>query len=267
MDRSRSNDVWAVGNRYDPYIGRWSRRIAPEFLDWIAVAPGRDWLDVGCGTGALSECILERVNPNSVRGVDPSAEFVGHAAAALASARARFETGDARSLPLDDASVDAAVSALVLNFVPDPPRAAGEMARVTRPGGVVATYLWDYAERMELIRRFWDAAIALDPAAIEFDEARRFPLCAPGPIESLLRNAGLRDVAVRAIEVPTVFRDFDDFWSPFLGGQGPAPGYLMSLDEDRRLELRERIREELPVAADGSIALVARAWAGRGRKG
>jgi SAM-dependent methyltransferase len=126
------------------------------------------------------------------------------------------------------------VSGLVLNFVPDPALAAREMTRVARPGGRVAAYVWDYAGRMELIRHFWDAAAALDPAAAELDEGRRFGLCQPEPLGRLFRDAGLADVGVRPIEVATRFRDFDDYWDPFLGGQGPAPGYAMSLDEPGR---------------------------------
>ena len=128
----------------------------------------------------------------------------------------------------------------------------------------MAAYLWDYAEGMQMMRRFWDAAAALDPAAQEQDEGRRFPLCRPGPLRALFEEAGLRSVEVAAIEVPTVFRDFDDYWTPFLSGQAPAPGYCMSLNEDRRAALRERLRTSLPAEPDGRIRLTARAWAARG---
>ena len=138
-----------------------------------------------------------------------------------------------------------------------------ELARVCRQGGVVAAYVWDYAGRMELMRHFWDAAVALDPAAVELDEGRRFPICQPGPLAALWRGAGLSNVEVRAIDVPT---DFRDYWSPFLGGQAPAPGYAMSLDEERRVRLRERIRAGLPFGPDGSIHLIARAWMARGTR-
>jgi hypothetical protein len=141
------------------------------------------------------------------------------------------------------------------------------MARAGRPGSTIALYVWDYAAGMELVRRFWDAAGALDPAASALDEAVRFPGCAPAPLEALFTATGLSGVATRAIDVPTRFRDFDDYWSPFLGGQGPAPAYTMSLPEDRRRVLREAIRQTLPTAADGSIRLTARAWAVRGARG
>jgi len=262
---ARPVETWAAGDAYEPYIGRWSRLVAREFVAWLGVAGGAAWLDVGCGTGALSQTVLEAADPAAVVGIDPSLGFLAHARARLAGP-ARLVVADARRLPLADARMDAAVSGLVLNFVPDPAGAVAEMARVTRAGGRVAAYVWDYGSRMELIRRFWDAAAALDPAAATLDEGRRFGLCRPEPLAGLFRDAGLVEVAGRPIEVPTRFRDFDDYWTPFLGGQGPAPGYAMALDEGRRAALREALRARLPVAADGSIPLVARAWAVAGTR-
>ncbi|MBI4205020.1 MAG: class I SAM-dependent methyltransferase [Betaproteobacteria bacterium] len=262
---SERKDVWAAGKLYEPYVGRWSRLVAKEFLAWLEVPAHGDWLDVGCGTGALTETIIRMAEPRSVKGIDASDGFIQHSKAHVADPRATFETADARSLPLDSGSRDAAVSGLVLNFVPQPERAVAEMARVVRPGTVVAAYVWDYAGKMELMRYFWDVAVALDPAALDLDEGRRFPLCQPAALTELFMGAGLREVEVRAIDVPTRFRDFDDYWAPFLGGQGPAPGYAMSLSEERRVALRDRIRANLPIASDGSIGLVARAWGVRGR--
>ena len=266
MNQSQRKPVWAAGDLYEPYVGRWSRPVARTFLEWLSVPAGMDWVDVGCGTGALTQTILAHAGPRSVKGVDPSPGFIEYAKARVTSGRASFEVGDAQSLPLDTASVDAAVSGLVLNFVPQPHRAITEMVRVTRHGGVTAAYVWDYAGKMELMRYFWDAAVALDPTAYELDEGRRSPICQPHPLTELFAQAGLHDVEVRPIDIPTNFRDFDDYWSPFLGGQGPAPGYAMSLDEARRDVLRDRIRSKLPIAEDGAIHLIARAWAVRGRK-
>ncbi len=157
------------------------------------------------------------------------------------------------------------MSGLVLNFVPDVPAALAEAVRVTRRGGVVAAYLWDYAGRMELIRRFWDAAIALDPVAAELDEGRRFPLAAPDRLAVAWADAGLSDVLIMAIDVPTRFADFDDFWQPFTVDIGPAPGYACRLPPERREALRERLRATLPTGPEGTIDLIARAWAVRGR--
>jgi SAM-dependent methyltransferase len=263
-----STEAWDSAEAYERYVGRWSRLVALGFLGWLAVPAGGRWLDVGCGTGALSRTILDAAQPATVLGVDPSERYITAARERIADPRVHFEIGDARTLPRSDETFDAVVSGLVLNFVP----AADQMGTVTgmyhtaRGGGVVAAYVWDYAGGMQLMRHFWDAVVALDPAAQEFDEGRRFPLCQPDPLTTLFRGAGLRDVAVRAIDVPTVFRNFDDYWAPFLGGQGPAPGYALSLDEDQRAVLMEHIRSRLPVAPDGSIRLTARAWAVRGSR-
>ena len=257
-------DTWAAGAQYEPYVGRWSRLVAGEFLQWLEPAAHSDWLDVGCGTGALTSVILQRVEPRTIRGLDLAPGFIEYARAHVRDPRVTFDVADAQSLPVDSGQFDVAVSGLALNFVPQPARAVGEMARAVRAGGTVAAYVWDYAGKMELMRYFWDAAAALDRAALDLDEGRRFLLCQPNPLIELFTQAGLRDVQARAIDVPTRFRDFDDYWSPFLGGQGPAPGYAMSLAEPRRDVLRDRIRSTLPVAGDGSISLMARAWAVRG---
>jgi SAM-dependent methyltransferase len=264
MDQPARADVWASGAAYEPYVGRWSRLVAREFLRWQAVPAGSTWLDVGCGTGALSQTILEVAAPSLVTGIDPSEGYVALARRQVMDARVSFAVGDAQALPVETATYDVVVAGLVLNFVPDPGRAVAEMARVARPGSVVAAYVWDYAEGMQLLRYFWDAAVALDPSALELDEGRRFPLCKPEPLAALFRAAALGDVTARAIDIPTDFRDFDDYWLPFLGGQGPAPGYAMSLDDEHRALLREQVRASLPIAPDGSVHLTARAWAVRG---
>lgn len=260
-------DRWASGDLYEPYVGRWSRLVAHGLLAWLDAPRGLDWLDVGCGTGALTEAVAERCAPAWLAGVDASEAFLGFARRRLGGRSAELRRADAQHLPFAEGSFDRVVSGLVLNFVPDQPRAVAEMVRVVRSGGEVALYVWDYAGGMEMMRRFWDAAAALDRRARELDEGRRFPICRPEPLGALFEAAGLARIETRPIEVPTVFRDFDDYWTPFLGGQGPAPGYCMSLDDDARTALREHLRAVLPVRPDGSIHLVARAWAVRGRKG
>lgn len=259
-----ATEVWAVGDAYDAYMGRWSRLVAKAFLRWLDVPADRRWLDVGCGTGALAAAILAQADPAEVLGVDPSEGFLAVARARIDDARAAFRTCDAQSLPLPDRQFDVVVSGLALNFVPGPARAVAESVRVASPGGMVAAYVWDYAEGMHMTRYFWDAAAELDPAAAELDQAGRFPLCRPQPLSTLWTDAGLDDVTVQAIEVPTVFVDFDDYWTPFLGGQGAAPGYATSLADDHRRAIRDLLRARLPAAPDGSIRLTARAWAVRG---
>jgi SAM-dependent methyltransferase len=265
--RTGRKDVWASGDAYEPYVGRWSRLVARDFVDWLEVPAGRRWLDIGCGTGALSQTILARAAPQALMGVDPSEGFIAHARRVIDDTRAEFQVGDAQSLPADNQAFDVAVAGLVINFVPDMARAAAEMVRVTRPGGTAAAYVWDYGGEMQMMRRFWDAAVAQNPAALDKDEGRRFPVCQPEPLAALFKDAGLANVEVRGIDVPTVFKDFDDYWTPFLGGQAPAPGYCMALLEDRRAALRDRVRSTLPFRDDGSIHLIARAWAVRGTAG
>ena len=260
-------DRWVGADAYEAYIGRWSRPVADAFLDWLSISPGGRWVDVGCGTGALSGVILERADPSSVVGCDPSADFVDLARLRITDPRARFAVAFADDLPLETDSADVIASGLVLNFIPDLGAALAEMRRVGVAGSTVAGYVWDLAGRMDIIRTFWDAANALDPAAIEKDEGARFPLCAPEPLRRAFADAGLTDVDVRSIDVPTVFGDFDDYWTPFLGGVGPAPVYVAGLDEASRTAVRERLRATLPTETDGTIHLIARTWAVRGRSG
>jgi SAM-dependent methyltransferase len=257
-------EVWSAGDTYESYVGRWSRRVAEVFLHWLDPPARQGWLDVGCGTGALTETVLALTDPAHVVGVDTSPGFLAGARARITGSRSDFCVADARSLPFPDHGFDAVISGLALNFVPDPGHAVAEFARVTRPGGVAATYVWDYAEGMAMMRYFWDAATALDAGAAELDEGHRFPLCRPDSLSRLWAEAGMDDVVVRAIEVPTVFADFDDYWKPFLGGQGPAPGYLMSLTDEHRRTLHDLLRTRLPFDPDGTLPLTARAWAVRG---
>ena len=189
---------------------------------------------------------------------------MAHARTRVDDPRVAFEVGDARALPLPDRAVDVVVSGLALNFVPEPARAVAEFARVLRPAGVAAAYVWDYAEGMAMMRHFWAAAVELDPAAAELDEGRRFTVCQPDALRAMWTDAGLGAVSVRSVEVPTVFADFDDYWAPFLGGQGAAPSYVTTLAEPDRAALRDLLAARLPVEPDGSIRLTARAWAVRG---
>lgn len=256
------SDTWERGDPYEQYVGRWSRQVAPRFLAWLNVPPHRRWLDIGCGTGALSAAILDGCSPLSVAGVEPSEGFLEKAQDRLAG-RVLLRRGSAEQIPLEDGAVDVAVSGLVLNFVPDGRAALREMARVTGPGGTIAAYVWDYAGKMELMRHFWDAAVELDPAAAKADEGVRFPLCRPDALAQLFAGAGLSGTEVTGIDITTPFASFDEYWRPFLGGQGPAPAYAMALDEQARANLRERLRARLPLQADGTLSLIARAWAVR----
>lgn len=255
------------GDAYENYMGRWSRLVAGPFLNWLEPPESLRWLDVGSGTGNLSQAVISNCDPASVQGIEPSAGFVEQASASVKDSRSQFNLGDAQSLPIESASYDVVVSGLVLNFIPDVNRGIAEMGRAVRPGGTVAAYVWDYAGKMEIMRRFWDVAVTLDATAAKFDEGQREPmLCRPEPLAGKFGDAGLVDIEVRSIDVDAHFVDFDDYWAPFTGMQGSAPTYVMSLDEESRMSLKEQLRSAIPVAADGSIDLIARAWAVRGKR-
>jgi SAM-dependent methyltransferase len=262
---SVTSDPWTTADPYEPFMGRWSRQLAADVVSWLAPPPGARWLDVGCGTGAASAAVLGSAAPSSLVGVDPSAAYVEAASEQLANPRATFRVGSADSLPVPDSSVDEVISGLVLNFVPDPVAAIGEMRRALVSGGRVTAYVWDYADGMKMLRHFWDAVSTHDPAAAGLDEGVRFPLCLPGALERCFVGAGLVEVGGQPVEIETAFDDFEDYWRPFLGGQGPAPGYCASLSTSDLDTLRELLRATLPTEDDGSIRLPARAWAVTGR--
>jgi SAM-dependent methyltransferase len=251
-------DNWEQGDAYELFIGRWSSLVAVKFLDWLELPGGLRWVDVGCGTGALSEAILDTQDPTSVDGVEPSAAFVRAAVQRLGD-RATLQVAPAEHLPLPDGSADIVVSGLVLNFIPDLPAGLAEMKRVA-PGGIVAGYVWDYTGGMEMLALFWDAADDVDPGGTP-DEARRFPLCRPDALSAAFVDAGLADPEVVPLDVPTPFADFDALWTPFTGGQGAGPSYLVTLDSEKQAAIRESLRRRVPTNPDGSISLTARAWA------
>ena len=247
---------------YERFMGRWSARLAPVFLDAVGMPEPRRVVDVGSGTGNLSRAVAERWPSCEVVGVDPSTAFVAAARdrAADLGGRVRFEAGRADDLPLDDGSVDAALALLVLNFVPDADAAMTQMARVTRPGGVLAAAVWDYGGRMGMLRTLWDAAGRLDPSVARRDEAT-MPLGRPGGLTDLWEHSGLSGVEGGLLEVSTRFTDFDDYWQPFLEGQGPAGVYVRGLTEDRRAALRSEL---LSTVGAGAFDLSATAWWVRG---
>ena len=245
-------------------MGRWSGMLAAEVIDWLELRAGLRWLDVGCGTGAASDAALEKARPMSLVVVESSAEYAAAARIRLNDLRVRVVLGTADELPLPDSCVDVAISGLVLNFVPDPEGAIREMRRVLVPGGEVVAYVWDYSDGMEMLRHFWDAARRDDPLAADLDEGTRFPICLPGNLAACLTAAGLDTVERIAIEVPTVFRDFDDYWTPFLGGQGPAARYVQALPPAAKRLLRSRLCEILAAEGDEPLRLSARAWVARG---
>ncbi len=261
-----ADDHWVAGEAYEGYMGRWSRPLAVSFVHWLRPKSAAAWLEIGCGTGALTHAICERAEPESVLACDPSESFVDHARKSIGDPRVTFTVAGADRLPGEPGFFDYAVSALVLNLLPNPLAAVASMKERLREGGTVGACVWDYAEGMEFLRAFWDAAGALDPKAEALDEGRRFPLCRPDALSALFGKAGLRNVAVEGLVVPTHFRSFDEFWRPFLQGTGPAPSYAAALSPGQQEGLREALTRRLKPDADGVIRLSARAWAVQGSK-
>jgi SAM-dependent methyltransferase len=257
-------DRWVTGDAYEAYMGRWSRPLARAFVEWLHPKPAAHWLEVGCGTGALTSTICDLCEPASVIACDPSEPFIAHARKNLSHARATFVVAGAEALPQREGGFDAVVSGLVLNFLPDPGQAMASIRDRLRPGGIAAAYVWDYADGMAFLRCFWEEAVAVNPRAAALDEGRRFRLCRTPALTSLFWAAGLAQVGTDPLDIPTDFDDFDDYWTPFLRGTGPAPSYVASLDPPSRELLRERLRRRLHPGRDGRIQLRARAWAVRG---
>lgn len=261
-----SVDKWTSGSAYEVWMGRWSRLLAHEFLSWLSLPAHAHWLDVCCGSGIVSQAIAEACSPVTVVGVDASPGQVAFAREQNTQPNLTFTVADAVALPFENECFDVAVCCLGLNFIPQPDQALREMRRVTRGGGTVAAYVWDYAQGARFLREFWDAATAVDPEAAVFDQARRFPLCAPHALRRIFETVKLEQVVLTSLNIVTRFTSFDDYWRPFSSGQGSAPNYLATRDDRTRSAIRERLRTSLPADADGAIALPARAWAVRGQR-
>lgn len=261
---STEQSMFSQADSYDRFMGRWSKLIAPSLVDFSEVGDVFAVLDVGSGTGALAFAVRDATTTTRVLGIDLSREYVDYAAAKSDSARVRFEVGDAQALRLQSGSFDRTMSLLVLNFVPDPRRALAEMIRVTKPGGVLSAAVWDYDKGMEMLRIFWDEAVALDPAIAVLDE-RHMPLCKQGELAALFREVNLDRVVEKALVARLRFASFDDYWEPFRLGQGPAGAYVSKLSIAQQARLRDRLRERLlPSGVDRPIELSARAWSAKG---
>jgi len=258
------DDRWADGATYEKFMGRWSRLLTPLFVSWLPVRSDAHWLDVGCGTGALSETICSNAQPASVVACDPSESFIRHARKHQADPRLCFVVAAAGNLPTRPGGFDSITSAFALNFIPEPEAALEEMRRNTTRGGLVSACVWDYAGRMEFLRRFWDCASAMDAGARDLDEGVRFPICRRETLEMLFLKSRLSHVVCEGIEITTRFSSFAEFWTPFLGGIGPAPSYVAGLSSDQRTALATSLERALLCKPDGTISLVARAWAVRG---
>src|SRR5262245_18677940 len=245
------------GDAYDRFMGRYSRRLAPAFADFAGVETGQRVLDVGCGSGVLTEELAHRVGAEQVSGVDPSQLL---AACAERVPGAELRQGKAEAVPWPDDPFDAAVAQLVIHFMDDPAAGVTEMARVTRPGGVVAASSWDFAGGMEMLRIYWETARELDHDLS--GESRSFGNLEE--LDALWRELGLEDVQAGPLEVSAEYEDFDELWDTFLLGVGPAGEYVVSLPTKQQQALREEYRRRLG-EPPGALSLGGRAWAARGR--
>jgi SAM-dependent methyltransferase len=244
---------------YDRLMGRYSAQLASALIDFAGVEPGMRALDVGCGPGALTSALADQLGMTSVAAADPSEPFVEACQARLP--RVEVVAAAAGALPFADGTFDATLSQLVVNFMPDARAGVNEMLRVTRPDGVVASCVWDYAGGMTLLREFWRAAGEIDPEhAAAVDERVVMRWCAEGELAELWRTAGLSDVRFGALVVSAAYTGFEDLWSSFLTGVGPSGAFCKSLDEERRAALRDAYRRGIEVG-DASFELSARAWA------
>ena len=262
MDTSKKHDAWSDGSSYELYMGRWSRKIAVEFLKWLDKPVDLDWLEVGCGSGALTSAILKNASPTTLDAIDPSEGFVESTKRSVSDSRISVNIGTSEKLQFDNSSKDIVVSGLVLNFIDDKEKALAEMMRVARSTGTVAFYVWDYpGAGVEFMRYFWNAAVECDPEAKNFTEGARFSYCNEKDLLTIAKKAGLVNLKSTALEVLSVFNSFDDLWEPFTLGVGPAPGYCANLPSEQRDRIRETLYSHLPIQVDGSIQLKLRAWA------
>jgi SAM-dependent methyltransferase len=253
----------ASADIYDRFIGRYGAALGDAVLETASVGPGMRVLDVGCGSGALTARAASAVGAANVAAVDPSEPFVEGCRARVPGADVRV--APAESLPFRDGTFDAVLAQLVINFMSDAPRGLAEMVRVAKPGGVVGAAVWDYAGEMRLLRAFWDSAATVAPETAAQDESRTQRYATPGELTGLWSEAALDDVSVSALEVDAQYDDFDDLWTPFLAGIGPAGALTASLDPAAQEALREELRSRLGDPA-GPFTLTAKAWFVRGAK-
>jgi SAM-dependent methyltransferase len=251
---ARAEGFDAAASAYDRFVGRYGRQLAEQLADLAGVRAPMRALDVGCGPGALTGVLAERLGAQNVAAVEPSEPF---AAACRERTGVDVQVAAGEALPFGDDSFDVALSQLVVNFMQDPGRGVGEMARVAP---VVASAVWDYAGEMKLLRAFWDAAVALAPEARGLDEGRRMPYCTADELLGLWREVGLQGAEVSALEVRAGYADMDDLWAPIEAGVGPAGVYAKGLDAAGRSALREEMWRRLG-SPSGAFELTARAWA------
>jgi ubiquinone/menaquinone biosynthesis C-methylase UbiE len=258
----RANKLFTDGEAYERLMGRWSRLAGESFLDWLDAPKDLRWLDVGCGNGAFTEELIARCTPAAVTAIDPSEDQLAYGRTRAGAEVADFRVGDAQKLTFDDGSFDVAVMALVISFLPNPEKAIAEMKRVVRPGGWVATYMWDVP----------GGGVPCDPIYVGLESmgmtSVRPPNASSSKREAMKKaweTAGLSSIETRVIRIPVTYSSFDDFWDSNTAPIGPQGKLIDGMSKNAREQLRTHVRERLPVGSDGRIAYEAFANAVKGR--
>jgi ubiquinone/menaquinone biosynthesis C-methylase UbiE len=258
--------MFDVAEAYEAMMGRWSRQLAPLFVEFAGVSEGDTVLDVGCGTGTLTRILARVTRASKIVGIDPSSSFIEYARTQISDPQVTFEVGDAQNLPYPDASFDRCLGLLIVDYIPDAPKAAKEMRRVTKPRGVVGTTMWDRGRANELQQSFWDAVSAIDPT-VRLPSVRRGSYGSAEALLDLSKEAGLTAIEVMDLTMPCQFSSFDELWHRYVGGVGSGPSgvYMAGLTEDRREAVKQRLRQDvLRGRADGPFTLQAKAWVVKG---
>ena len=251
-------------DRYDNFMGRWSREVAKQFVEWIDADEALSWLDVGCGAGMLSQSVAEQSTSSKVTGIDPLENSIVAARQHPNNAGIVFEVGDAQDLPFDDDQFDIAISGLMIKFIPDKVKAIREMKRVVRPGGIVALYDWDMDSNMNTTRHFWSAVSEVAPERMEDRATDRTPMTETESLAQFFEQSGLGNIEQRTISFSTKFRDIDDYWEPITNNVQNVGKFYDTLSEIQRADVLQKWKESLPIDSDGSISFESRAVAIKG---
>jgi trans-aconitate methyltransferase len=258
-----ANESWDDTAGYELYVGRWSRQLSADFIQWLRPKPGSTWLEIGCGTGALTSAILHGAKPAHVVAIDKSAAYLQQAQKELASANVTFVTGDVESVA-PTKRFDMISSGLVLNFLPHPAQSLRRLMHNLNPGGQLSSFVWDYAGHYQPMRYFWDAAGQIFETAAQYDAGIKFQICNPERLTSLFKSLGLTEIEVTNIERIATFDGFDDYWEPIAAAQGSVTEFMNTLSSGQKADLKETVRKRLPIAANGEIKLVLNALAIKG---